>query len=100
MGSADLSFQLEASTNAALNFVDARDVTPFVQLVRLGVNQLEGLALESKVATRHEDAAPEAQQLDLMTPEQVASSSELRKLLTLVPAADLDDDIDDDPDGG
>ncbi len=92
LGSADISFQLEASSNTALSLLEARDVTPFVQLMTLGQQIFHGLNLEAKAADG--DAGPPLSPMAAMTPEQVREDTALRNSLQLVPAVGPDDNID------
>jgi hypothetical protein len=91
LGSASSSFQLEASTNAGINLVDARNVTPFVQLLTLGEQVFEGVRSGRKVAG--EAAGPPLPPLARLTPEALAKDEELIRSLALVPAVDIDDDL-------
>lgn len=90
LGSAELSFQLEASSNAALNLVDARNVTPFVQLMTLGQQVFEGVGLAAKAAKP--DAGPPLPRMAGLTPAAVRTDKALRRTLVLLPATDPADD--------
>lgn len=94
LGSAEFQFEPESSTNGAFTFVNARDITPFVQLLKLGRKGTVAFPFEAKLAGA--EAGPPVSSMDFVTSAAVQDDDQLFESLELVPADDLEDDLEED----